>query len=243
MKSDKLVSYKGFNEAIAGLQKVTGKKFGEILQAEAGMMLNSAIRKTPKATVKKIVKWTMPEGIKLRGGVGKRVVTYEDGKHYHVGIPVRAGQGKRGGQLYSKPYTYWMNTPNNRSKWDDYVKGQKEKVKRRVARRGMSAGQFAVMAAFLDLKLPKQPAKYLRSPTVERLVKPHIMGSYKRGKKLDYTVNLESKGLKATRGSGANRFLIDAAQARAKVFKQAVNKGWIKDIKKYMPKAYPLLFK
>lgn len=241
--TQKLVDYRGFNEAIKGLQKITGKSFEEVLKAEAGMVLNSAIRTTPKATVKKIVRYTMPEMIKHKGGVGNRVVTYKDGKKYHVGIPVGAGKGKRGGQLYRKPYTYWMNSPTRRGRWEDFIKEQKEKVKRRTARKGLSAGQFAVMAAFLDIKLPKPPAKYLTSPTVERIAKPHILGSYKRGKDKAFTINLESKGLRASSGSGASGKLMNATKARAAFFKKAVNKGWIQDIKKFMPKSYPLLFK
>ena len=107
--------FEGFNQVIKQLSKITGKSFGKTLKAEAGAILNNALKNTPKATRKKIIKWTMPEGYAFGYGTGGRVVTHRKGKVYHAGMPVGAGKGKRGGQLYAKPYTYWMDSPTKKA--------------------------------------------------------------------------------------------------------------------------------
>ena len=133
--------------------------------------------------------------------------------------------------------------PDKKGEWESFLKEQKEKAKRRAARRGMSAAQFALIATILDIDLPKPPPAYITKPAHEKILKPHVLGSYAKGEGYKYEINLESKGLRATSGSGANKKLSYAVQARVEFFKRAVNKGWIDDIKKFMPKNYPLLFK
>lgn len=235
--------FEGFNQVIKQLSKITGKSFDKTLKAEAGAILQNALKNTPKATRKKIIKWTIPEGYAYGFGMGGRVVTHRKGKVYHAGMPVGMGKGKRGGQLYRKPYTYWMNSPTRKGEWESFLKEQKEKAKRRAARRGMSAAQFALIATILKIDLPKPVPAYIKKPDHERVLKPHVMGSFTRGEGFEYEINLESRGLRATAGSGAGKKLSFAVQARVQFFRRAVEKGWIDDIKKFMPKNYPLLFK
>lgn len=236
------VRYEGFNQVIKSLSKITGLGFEKTIKAEAGAILQNALKNTPKATRKKIIKYTLPQGYAYGFGTGGRIVTHRKGKVYHAGIPIEGAIGKRGGQKYLKPYTYWMNKRNKGGEWESFLQEQKEKAKRRAARRGMSAAQFALMGTILGIRLPKPIPKYIANPEHERVLKPHIMGSYARGERSKFQINLESKGLRLTKGSGANKKLSLAVQARVTFFRRAVEKGWIDDIKKFMPKNYPLLF-
>ena len=195
------VDISGFRQVVKQLSKISGKDFETAMKAEAGHILSAAIRKTPKATTKKVVKRTMPQGWKYGAHTGNRLVTEWKGKKYHVGRPI-PGAGKNGGK-YAYPATYWMG----RTDWNQFIDEQKKKVKERLA----------IVLPFLS---------------------PRIAG-----KKKDRHIIMESKGFKMSARTKAQNKLMVATAARIKFFTKAIRKEFVKDLKGYMPKNYPLLFK
>jgi hypothetical protein len=237
------VDISGFKQVVQGLQKITGKSFKEVLEAEAGHILSSAITRTPKATQKKVVKRTMPEGYSYKTGVGERKVTFEKGNRFHVGRPVKAGKGSRGGQRYKFPKAQWMGKKGqNNGEWARYLEQQKKKTGERILKRGLTASQFYWMGVLLNLKFPKQPPKYIKNPRhaqkVMKFLKPR-----KGGRGSLYEILLQTKGFKMNRRLRVQPRLLLATKAREQFYKRAVRKEFIKDIKTFMPKNYPLLFR
>lgn len=238
MKPNTFIDISGFKQVVQGLQKITGKSFKEVLEAETGMILAGAIRMTPKATAKKIVKRTMPEGHSFRGGVGGRIVTFDEGKHYHVGEPVLGNNGR-----FKKPYTYWMNKKGgSRDRWGKWVAEQKEKTIQRILRRGLSASQFYWMSVLLNIKLAKFPPKYIMNPKNFKILK-RFLAPHKGAVGKSYQITMASSGFKMSGRTNAQRVLMIATKAREKFFQRAVKKELVKDMKTFMPKSYPLLFK
>ena len=237
------VDISGFGQVIKGLQKITGKSFKEVLEAEAGHILDGAIRMTPKATAKKITKRTMPEGVNFKSNEGGRKVTWHEGKRYHVGQPIKAGTGSRGGQKYKFPAGRWMGRKGqNNGKWARYIEEQKIKTARNILKRGLSASHFYWMGVLLNIKFPKMPAKYIRNPKNARFVTKFLSPTKGARGKL-YEIVMRSKGFKM---AGKLRFqskIIKATKARESFFIKGVKKELVKDMKTYMPKSYPLLFK
>ena len=131
----------------------------------------------PKLTVNKVVKYTLPEGVAHRKAIGERKVTNEDGKIYHVGIPVPLPDD--GGRMkYKFPKGRWMGQKGkNNGKFARYIKQQKAKANERILRRGLSASQFYAMSVFLGIKLPKVPPKYVTKAKHYGIVGKHIKQS------------------------------------------------------------------
>ena len=230
------VDISGFRQVVKQLSKISGKDFETAMKAEAGHILSAAIRKTPKATTKKVVKRTMPQGWKYGAHTGNRLVTEWKGKKYHVGRPI-PGAGKNGGK-YAYPATYWMG----RTDWNQFIDEQKKKVKERLAKKGLSASQFYWMSVLLGTPMPKQPPKYIKNSKLGKIVLPFLSPRI-AGKKKDRHIIMESKGFKMSARTKAQNKLMAATAARIKFFTKAIRKEFVKDLKGYMPKNYPLLFK
>ena len=262
---------RGFKEVVKQLQKISGKSFQDVMKAEAGMVLSSAMRTTPKASVKNIVRHNMPEGYQVKETrskqTGEKLVTHRFGKVYHAGKPifkgyqdgvrVQLGSGdlaakrnkpsgagknwkpKRGGKIYEKPYPNqaWMG----RAKWNEFVEESRIKTIAKVANRGMSAAQFGFMADMLGIKIveKRNRPKYLKTAHLREKLTPFLMPRFES---VQTVIVLESKGLKQTARTGAGAKLAKAAKGRVNLYKRAVKKDWIQDIKTFMPKNYPLMF-
>ena len=246
-QKDIVVDISGFRQVVKQLSKISGKDFETAMKAEAGHILAAAIRKTPKATKKKVVKRTMPQGFSYGGGTGGRLVTnWTDGKNYHVGLPIQGGgttnaapgKSEKKGGSYIKPYTYWLR----RNRWAEFIQQQKEKVKTRTAKKGLSASQFYFMSVLLGAPMPKQPPKYIKNSNLGKIVLPFLSPRV-AGSKKSRIIILESKGFKQSIHSAAQHKLMIATAARIKFFVKAMRKEFIQDLKGYMPKNYPLLFK
>lgn len=255
------VDIKGFGEVVKGLSKITGRGFKKTLRSELGHIFVGAIKKTPIATSKKIAKWTLPEGVKSRYGVGGRVVTYHDGKYKHAGQLVLASVGPRGGNVFAKPYPKrkgsltrlqrkksgqaWISKYRGGGSdggWAKFVKEQKEKTKERVARKGMTAGTFYWMASRGKIQFPRKPKafKEISSNAVRKLVHPTTR-AVESGTGFKYTMMVESQGLKVAKVHSLQYKLTGQIGSRIKFFKTNMRRGFLKDMKKFMPKNYPLL--
>lgn len=233
----------GFKDVVAGLQKITGKSFKEVLQAEAGHILTGAIRNTPKATAKKVVKRTMPEGYAFKKHIGERKVTWHEGERFHVGRPVPSGQGKRGGVRYKFPKAKWMGQKGkDNGRWARYIAEQEKKTTERILKRGLSASQFYWMGVLLNLRFPKMPAKYIRNPKHAKFVTKFLSPRKGARGKL-YEIIMESKGFKMSGRTQAQMRIMSATKSRQTFYRREVQKKFLKNIKTNMPKNYPLLFK
>ena len=231
---------RGFKQVLAGLQKISGKSFETVLKSEAGMILGGASGNTPKAKKPAIVRHNMPEGYELGGYKGKKTVVRRFGKNYHVGRPVLDYIGPFGGKNYKLPYTYWMG----KRKWNDYVAEATRKTEQKMDMRGLAASQFGFMADLLGITgIPKRkrPA-YLQTEKLRKQVMPFIRPR-RQGRGFQFSIILEGKGLRITSRTNAGGRLFRQAKARVSAYRKAVRNEWIKDIKKFMPKNYPLLFK
>lgn len=266
------IDMQGFRKALDGLHKISGKSFKDVLKSEAGQILSGAMRNTPKAKVKNIVRHNMPEGYKpenVKGNnIGEKLVIHRFGKVYHIGKPILKGyqkrethpslkgksqkpkgapkhwKPKRGGKIYEKPFPKqaWMR----RQRWEEFVQESNIKTFARVANRGMTAAQFGFMADMLGIKITKNRPGYLQTEHLRNKLKAFLTPKYQNSEaqRLGFKTQiiLESKGLKQTARTGAGQTLVRQVNARARFFQKAVKKGWINDIKKFMPKNYPLLF-
>ena len=127
----------------------------------------------------------------------------------------------------------------------DFVPQQLARADNKIKNMGISAGQFYWMGKALNIKLPPRikSLKILKSSRIGSLVQPFLACKLKTGKARKAFILMQSKGLKASANVGAQRKLLGATQARIKFFYRAMHNEWVKDLKKYMPKNYPLLFK
>lgn len=229
-------------------------------------------RKTKKGLKGGIVPRHIPQGLDHQKGDGRRLITVRDGRKYHVGKPIiqrinpdervvldkayrkRMGintnrysspSGKfplRGGKVYLWPKTYWLG----RNKfWGEFIPKTKQKVDRKIQNIGMAGGQFYWMAKNIGLPIPGGKVKGQRllqkssvRSKVSKFIKPRL-----RSKKHNSTITLLSSGMKVSRYVQAQNKLMAATKGRLSFFKRSVKNGFTKDLKKYMPKNYPLLFK
>lgn len=90
--------------------------------------------------------------------------------------------------------------------------------------------------------MPKQPPKYIKNSNLGKIVLPFLSPRI-AGSKKNSVIILESKGFKQSIHTAAQNKLMNATAARIKFFVKAIRKEFIKDLKGYMPKNYPLLFK
>lgn len=217
------------------LSTISGKSFKRVLKTESGHILANATSGTPKASIKKMVKRVMPQGWKYGSHTGGRLVTNDiDGNNYHVGIPIK-GNGINGSS-YVYPIKRWMR----RNRWQQYIEEQKVKVKERLLHRGLSASQFYHMANALNLALPKLPPKYIMKPALGKIVKPRIK-SYIRGEGSKFEIMMQSKGLKVSKATQAQRILLMKVKGRITNFKTGIRKQLFNDMK-FKTSRYPLLW-
>lgn len=268
------IDKKGFDAVINRLAKISGKSREKTIKAELGHVFVGAIKQTPIATTKAIVKRTIPEGKRYKGQKGGRLVTmHTDGKKKHIGRPIKAGKGKFGGQYYKlpKPNQSWIGYPIkqtanreayktgkkkgrlkkikkkdriNSGEWQKYIFGQERKADKIIARKGLTAGVFYWMAKEGKVRFPRQPkgASLMRSKAVQKLVRQSIIVNNSTSKN-NYSLVIESKGMKVAGRGRLQRKLNDSIGRRKKLFLDSMEKGFIGDIKEFMPKYYPLLFK
>lgn len=236
------IDKKGFGAVVSALSRMSGKDFEYTLKAEVGHVLKGTITRLPVASVKKIVRYTMPVGYTQNRQRGNRLVTVLNGKKYHAGEPIKGGLGKRGGQQYEKPFTYWMNKKGGEDRWSDFVAKQRQKTLDRVARRGLTAGQIYTMARKGGIQLPPiRNEKVFNSEKVQKLTGSRVKAGG-RGSQREYTWTGESAGLKLSGIHKVQKVIEGATKARTKFFVRALDKDFISDLKTYMPKNYPLLF-
>lgn len=257
------VDIKGMKELTRSLGKMTGLTMKELLHDHAEKILSSAMKNTPVASKKSIIRRTMPQGIRYNRVMGNRLVTmHEDGKKYHVGEPRKGFNGKG----YIVPYTYWMNknrpsefykgrtkgkkvikerkakTPAG-DRWRVWLEGQKAKTNVRVMKRGLSKSQFFWMARMINLKInaPTYLKKSARThlPIVAKFLSPRKGRAGKYG----YNVLLRSTGFKMSGVHDAQGKIVGSMKARHSTFMRKVRKEFLKEIKYMMPQKYPLLFK
>jgi len=213
-----------------------------------------------------IVPRHIPQGLKHQRGQGDKMITKQEGRTFHVGEPIllrqnpderllqkpkgfkkKTGVGrgkgvhpKRGGKVWLKPYGPWMG----KAKFTRYVDQQRNRVDRKIDRIGMGRGQWYWHAMRFGLMLPgsvPHEAKLLK-PKIRALVNPYIKPKTKIVKRVcQYTI--ETSGAKVTGHSDGAMAINIATKARMNLFRTAVKKEFVKDIKHYMPKKYPLLFR
>lgn len=255
------VDIKGFGSVIKGLSKISGKNFQTTLKAEMGHVFVNAIRNTPIAKSKSIIRHTMPQGMKYKGQEGNRLVTNHRGKNKHAGALVLASVGPRGGNIFAKPFPKkkrllgrnltgqdWISTAlggrgNSDGEFKRFVQEQKDKTNIRIARRGMSAGVFYFMGVKGMIPFPKTPKahKQISSSVVRKTVAPTTRVKI-NGQGEQYSIMVESSGMQVAKHNNLQRKLTGAISQRIKFFKTNVRRGFTKDMKKFMPKNYPLLF-
>jgi len=218
-----------------------------------------------------IVPYNMPKGLKHTGHDGHKLITKKDGKYYHIGEPViigrqpnhsninlpkgakRRGGKKRGGKIYAHPYPN-LGTPGRRGQawlknrmFGQYVPDQYRRTTDKIKHRGITAGQFAAMAQKAGLKfrvqgLGKDKYKAMTSSAVQRIVGPRSRGK-NTFQKFQAAIEVGSSGIRMSAKRGVQHKLMLATRARVNLYKnQAVKKGFINDMKHWMPSRYPLLF-
>lgn len=271
-KTKDAVDISGFGEVVKGLANLSGKTFKEVLKTEVGMVLNGAARKTKVADIKGrmskgklrggIVPYNLPQGFNLLGADGAKLITKRNGRFYHVGEPKMVGRQpntvgmktppgvkkrfpKRGGKIYAHPYP--------RQQWlKEHMFGEVfpkalATTKRKITYRGITAGQFPIMAEKANIVFPirglgKNKMRAMLSPAVRKIVAPRSSGT-NITQKFEAAIKVESKGIKMSATRGANRKLLEATRARINLFKnQAIKKEFYKDMKNWMPSRYPLIF-
>jgi hypothetical protein len=238
------IDRKGFGAVVNALSRMSGKDFEYTLKTEVGHILKGTITKLPVASVKKIVRYTMPVGYTQNRQRGNRLVTVLNGKKYHAGEPIPSTLGVRGGQRYAKPFTYWMNKKgSSEDRWGDFVAKQRQKTIDRVAKRGLTAGQIYIMAKKGSIPLPPlRNEKVFNGEQVQKIAGKKVKArGY--GQQREYTFEGESVGLKLSGIHQVQKVLEISTKARIKFFVRALNNDFISDLKHYMPKNYPLLFK
>lgn len=257
------VDISGFGAVLKALQKLSGKTHEQVLKAEAGMILKSTIQKIKIAEVNGrmlrgkrrggIVDQNIPDGMAFAGGQGRKLITKENGRTYHIGKPVVAGRkpsrtigkGKNkslkvGAKIYSRPYPNqaWMKEKY----FGRYVPKQKKTTERKIKHRGLTASQFYWMATKLGILLPKvKNIRVLQSPANAKIVKPRVQAIKKLGKN-DCSITFGSKGIRMSGKRGVQQKLLLSTKARINLMRRAVKNNWISDMKKFMPSRYPLLF-
>lgn len=272
-KKSSYADISGFGEVVKQLSKITGKNFEQVLQAELGHVLKGAMGKTKMASVNGrmrkgvrkggIVPRHIPEGLKYAKGDGGKLITQYQGIKYHVAEPkllikhadersfqkipqkgVGRGRGlhpKRGGKVWLKPAGPWLGRDKF---WGEMMPKWKSTVDRKIPNIGMGKGQWYWSAMKLGLKLPRPvggEAKLLK-PRIRSLVQPFIRPR-KVVRKREASYIIETRGADITKHTRGAYALNSSASGRIKFFKMNVKKGFINDMKNYMPKKYPLLFK
>jgi hypothetical protein len=212
-----------------------------------------------------IVPQRMPKGLSHAGGDGGKLVTKKDGRFYHIGEPVKAGRAKprwvtrngkkvfkTGAKLYANPYP--RQGGNKGQAWlrkqmfGQYVPQQIDRTMRAIENRGITAGQFYWMAHKLGITMPtnrisKDSMNAIKSTHVRKVVFRRLGGTKKMLSGSNLTIITESRGIKMSAKRGVQQKLLESLKARTTLFRTAMKKEFYKDMKKFMPSRYPLLFK
>ncbi len=243
------INIDGFGAVVTALSRMSGKDFEVVVKAEVGHVFKGAIQMLPTSMAKKIVRRTMPEGYKYKGGTGNRKVTRIASmtRNFHAGQLRKAGTGPRGGQKYEFPKKAWMNSKApagvGSGGWEAFVNLQKKKTNERIANIGTTAGIIYYMGKKGNIKFPgtvKGEKKIVKGNARKNVI--NKVAGRGQGKQREYVFTAESDGLKMAGVNGIQKVLNIATGKRAKFFVDNVNKGFINDIKKFMPKNYPLIF-
>ena len=96
------------------------------------------------------------------------------------------------------------------------------------------------MANALNIALPKLPPKYIIKPALAKIVKPRIK-SYIRGEGSKFEIMMQSKGLKVSKATQAQRILLMKVKGRITNFKTGIRKQLFNDMK-FKTSRYPLLW-
>ena len=235
MKSKVFIDVAPLGHVLQQLSTITGKSFKRVLETESAHILANALKGTPKANEKKLVKRFMPQGWKYKKYAGGRLVTnWKNGVNFHVGIPI-PGEGKNGSK-YTYPIKQWMR----RNRWSEFITEQEEKVKEQLKKRGLTASQFYYMHKQLKLPLIKKPPKYILNPSLKKIVEPRVK-SYQRGEKSKLEILMQSKGLKVSKSNQVQRILMMKVKGRITNFKTGIRKQLFNDMK-WKTSRYPLLY-
>jgi hypothetical protein len=205
MKTTATTSQINFDRLIIKLQKITGISYKKIIDAQAKMILNFAMKKTRVASKPKLVKSFYPINQALAKNVG--------GKEWHT--------NKADGKTFDMT---WRITDAN---WSDVIKQSKASINKRYAKRGITKAQFYLMGNAVGFGM--QAPKYV--VTNAQYISSNVTGErVKEGGKFGYAIKMQSSGVKANASGNANFALNNAIKARGNHYMKAIEKGVFKDI-------------
>ena len=115
-----------FNGMIEHLKRVTGMSFKDIIRAQAKMILNYALKHTPKATIAKVVARYYPFNLNYRGGVGE--LEFTTLKESGVTYPLALAEGH---------HWYYPNRI-----WRKIIKQSKESITKRAQKEAYRRHSF-----------------------------------------------------------------------------------------------------
>lgn len=206
MKVAGTVGKVNFGRMMEELQKITGLSFKTIVRAQAKMILNYALKHTPKADIEKIVRRYFPYNQTYRKNTG--ALEFTTLKESGVAYPLADAEG----HLWKYPDKLWRKI----------LKQSRESVTKRASKRGLQASQFYLMgrAVGIDVRAQKFVIK----------ASSHIAGTAKgiQKGKLDYELLLQSIGVKSNTSGNAKYALKGAIMARQEHYKKAVEMGVMK---------------
>lgn len=239
----------GFGAVVKALEKMSGKDFEYVVKAEVAKIFQGAIKELPVGTAKKIAQRTMPEGKKLRSYVGRRKVTvlpFKPSRRFHAGELRQTGVGPRGGKKFDRPIKAWISSPipagAGLGAFEAFVETQKRKTLERIANIGTTAGIIYYMGKRGGIPMPKVKGEAkIKKGRARSNVWKKVSGISK-GEKRAYTFTAETDGLKMTSVHGIGREISVATNKRTKFFMRSVTDNFQKNLKKYAPKKYPLIF-
>ena len=234
---------------IAKPEKIVGRNMplGKSRQGEAGAKL---IRKGDDGKVyhvgEPVVAFRNPDTAQLNKNMGKE----------------GTAKGKwptRGGTYYANPYSKiykskrgfankgqkWVNNKKDGKNFQALLQEYERRTDSKLKYRGLGASQFYFMAEQLGIQMTGRikQKKIVSSKVLGAKIKPFLQTKKFQRPKFMYSIRAGSAGLRQSRHSNAQRVLMLSTKARINFFKKAVKNEWTKDLKKYMPKNYPLLFK
>lgn len=193
---------------IEHLKRMTGMSFKDIIKAQAKMILNHAVKNTPKASVKKIVERYYPKTLSYRSATGGNEVTTlkENGVMY----PLSDQEGHR---------WYYPNKI-----WRKIHKQSRESVTKRAQKRGLQASQFYLMGRAVGLDVKAQQFVIKASKHISGTARGRATG------KVNYELFLQSIGVKANSSGNAKFALKGSIGARKRHYKEALEKGVFKKV-------------
>lgn len=220
---------KGWKSVVHGLQKISGKDFAEIIEAETSeIVAQSSNRKATKMADKtKLVRNMMPHGENFIGYTGNK-----------LGYTVKAGEAG-----LTKDTTFYLKNRLPNKIWFYIVRKQFKKTKEHFGNIGLNKGQFYLFHDVLKLPEPKKDfqrqAKNFYRLRRNRISDKAFATKIGEGKKFE--IRFQSNlGLAISFGKSASS-LKSVMRARAKKYFKAIEKGTLDSIKK-RTRAYPLIF-